>query len=99
MCLSSYKKYMFLSILVGILIILSIFSENLFYFLPIMVFAIIQSRISCPKCKTALLKDKNGWYIFSMRKTCRTCGQDTLLCEVEEDSVTSLDLTKKKSSK
>lgn len=54
-----------------------------------MVFAIVQSRIICPKCKQSILKDKNGWYIFTMRTTCRHCGQDTLLCEVESDEVTS----------
>lgn len=80
---------MFLSIIIGSLVILSIFTENLFYALPIMVFAIIQSRISCPKCKQPILKDKNGWYIFTMRTTCRHCGQDTLLCEIEPDEVTA----------
>jgi ribosomal protein S27AE len=86
---------MFLSLVVGGLIILSIFAENLFYFLPIMIFAIIQSRMTCPKCKTAILKDHNGWYMFTLRRTCRTCGQDTLLCEVEEDIVTSARMKKK----
>jgi len=80
---------MFLSIVIGSLVILSIFTENLFYALPIMVFAIIQSRISCPKCKQPILKDKNGWYMFTMRTTCRHCGQDTLLCEIEPDEVTT----------
>jgi len=89
MCFSSYLKYMFLSIVIGSLVILSIFTENLFYALPIMVFAIIQSRISCPKCKQPILKDKNGWYMFTMRTTCRHCGQDTLLCEIEPDEVTT----------
>jgi DNA-directed RNA polymerase subunit RPC12/RpoP len=88
MCFSSYLKYLFLSIIVGALIIFSIFSENLFYFLPIMIFAIVQSRIKCPKCGSAILKDRNGWYLFTMRTTCRHCGQDTLLCEVESDAVT-----------
>lgn len=53
-----------------------------------MLFAIVWSRIRCPKCNEPLLKDKNGWYIFNMRTTCRHCGQDTLLCEVEPDEVT-----------
>ncbi len=53
-----------------------------------MIFAIIQSRIRCPKCGNSILKDKNGWYIFTMRTTCRHCGQDTLLCEIEPDEVT-----------
>jgi len=86
---------MFLSIVIGSLIILSIFSENLFYFLPIMVFAIMQSRVTCPKCKTSLLKDKNGWYIFTLRTVCRTCGQDTILCEVEDDAISNGRLNKK----
>ena len=85
---------MFLSIVIGSLIILSIFAENLFYLLPIMVFSIVQSRITCPKCSNAILKDANGWYIFTMRTTCRHCGQDTLLCEIEEDKVTKARLKK-----
>jgi hypothetical protein len=89
MCFSAYLKYLFLSIVVGGLVILSIFSGNLFYLLPVMVFAIIWSRIRCPKCAEPLLKDKNGWYIFTMRTTCRHCGQDTLLCDVEPDEVTA----------
>ena len=41
MCLSSFLKYMLLSVVVGTLIIFSIFFENLFYALPAMIFAII----------------------------------------------------------
>ena len=80
MCLSSYVKYIALFIVIGLLIILSVFAENLFYFLPIMVFSIIQSRISCKKCNNPILKDKNGWYIFTMRRKCRHCGEDTHSC-------------------
>ena len=81
MCFSSFVKYMLISIVIGSLVILSIFAENLFYLLPIMVFSIIQSRIRCPKCKESIMKDKNGWYLFTMRPTCRHCGHDTMLCE------------------
>lgn len=96
MCFSSYLKYIFLSIVVGGLIILSIFAENLFYFLPIMVFSIIQSRIKCPHCDNPLLKDKNGWYVFSMRKTCRHCAKNTNECiQVIEE----LEVKKKKKKK
>ena len=80
MCFSSFLKYMLLSVVVGTLVIFAIFFENLFYFLPLMVAAIAQSRIGCPSCKEAILKDKNGWYIFTMRSTCRHCGHDTMLC-------------------
>jgi len=72
---------MLLSVIVGTLVIFAIFFENLFYALPLMVAAIIQSRMVCPKCKTPILKDKNGWYIFTMRPTCRTCGHDTMICD------------------
>ena len=89
MCFPAYITYILLSIIVGFLVILSIFSANLFYALPMMVFAIIQSKITCPKCKQSILKNKNGWYIFTMRSICRHCGQDTLLCEIESDEVTS----------
>jgi len=88
MCIPAYLKYVIVSVSIGALVILSIFAENLFYALPVMVFAIIQSRILCPKCHESILKDKNGWYIFTLRTTCRHCGQDTLLCEVEPDEVT-----------
>ena len=71
---------MFLSIVIGALIILSIFAENLFYLLPIMVFSIIQSRLSCPHCHAPILKDKNNWYVFTMRTTCRHCGKNTNTC-------------------
>jgi len=81
MCISPFIKYMFLSIVVGTLIIFAVFSENLFYLLPIMIFSIIWSRIRCPKCTESILKDKNGWYLFSMRPTCRHCGHNTMLCE------------------
>ena len=89
MCIPAYVKYILLSVIVGFLVILSIFSANLFYIIPIMVLAIMQSRITCPKCKQSILKDKRGWYLFTMRNTCRHCGQDTLLCEVESDEVTA----------
>ena len=85
---------MFLSIVIGSLIILSIFAENLFYLLPVMVFSIIQSRIKCPKCSNPILKDKNDWYIFTMRTTCRHCGQDTLLCDIQSDEITNAKLKK-----
>jgi len=81
-------KYIFLFFIIGSLVILSIFAENLFYMLPVMVFSIIWSRIGCPKCGKPLLKDKNGWYIFTIRTTCRHCGQDSSLCEIEADEVT-----------
>jgi len=80
MCISAFLKYMLLSVTVGTLVIFSIFFENLFYLLPIMVFSIIWSRIKCPKCGTPILKDKNGWYMFTVRPTCRTCGYDTMTC-------------------
>ena len=72
---------MLLSIVVGTLVIFSIFFENLFYLLPLMITAIVQSRISCPNCKEPILKDKNGWYIFTMRPTCRHCGHDSMICK------------------
>ena len=84
MCLSSFIKYMLLSVVVGTLIIFSIFFENLFYALPAMVFAIIWSKITCPKCGAPILKDKNGWYLFTVRPTCRTCGHDTMICGEEK---------------
>lgn len=80
MCISSYKQYLFLSVIIGFLIIFSIFTEKLFYLLPIMVFSIVQSRIKCPHCDNPLLKDKNGWYIFTMRTTCRHCAKNTNTC-------------------
>ena len=88
MCISSYMKYMVLSLIIGSLIILSIFSENLYLLFPTMILAIIWSRITCPKCGESLWKDQNGWYIFTVRTTCRHCGQDTSQCEVESDEVT-----------
>ena len=88
MCIPSSYKYIFLFLVVGTLVILAVFYDRLFYFVPIFIFSIIWSRIRCPKCGESLLKDKNGWYIFTMRTTCRHCGQDTLLCEIESDEVT-----------
>ena len=84
MCLSSFLKYMLLSVVVGTLIIFSIFFENLFYALPAMMFAIIWSKITCSKCGTPILKDTNGWYLFTVRPTCRTCGHDTMICGEEK---------------
>ena len=80
MCIPAYYKYLFLAIVVGTLVILAVFYDRLFYFIPIFLFAIIWSRIRCPHCNEPILKDKNGWYIFTMRSTCRHCGEDTLLC-------------------
>ncbi len=88
MCIPSYVKYISLFLVVGTLVILAVFYDRLFYFVPMFIFSIIWSRIRCPKCKKPLLKDKNGWYIFTIRTTCRHCGQDTLLCEIEPDEVT-----------
>ena len=87
-CFSAYAQYLLLSMFVGSLIILSIFAERLFYIIPVMVFGVIWSRIKCPKCGEPLLKDDKGWYIFTIRTTCRHCGQDTNSCEVEPDEVT-----------
>jgi len=81
MCISSFLKYMLLSVVVGTLVIFAIFFENLFYALPAMVFAIMWSKITCPKCKEPILKDTNGWYWFTMRSTCRHCGHDTMICD------------------
>lgn len=89
MCIPPYAKYLSLAIAVGTLVILAVFYDRVYYFIPTFVFAILWSRIRCLKCREPILKDKNGWYIFTMRSTCRHCGQDTLLCEVEADEVTS----------
>ena len=88
MCILRYYKYLFLAIIVGTLVILVVFYDGVFYFIPAFIFAIVWSRVRCSKCSQPILKDKNGWYIFTMRPTCRHCGQDTLLCEVEDDEVT-----------
>ncbi|WP_309498838.1 hypothetical protein [Sulfurovum sp.] len=89
MCIPSYGKYIVLGVCVGLLIILSVFyTHSTIQLIFAMILAIIQSRINCPKCGNPLLKDKNGWYIFTLRTTCRHCGQDTLLCEAEPDEVT-----------
>ena len=88
-CIPAYAKYIILGVMVGLFIILSIFyTQSILQMGLAMVFAIIQSRINCPKCGNPILKDKNGWYIFTMRTTCRHCGQDTMLCEIEPDEVT-----------
>jgi len=90
MCIPSYGKYIVLGVSVGLLIILSVFyTHSTIQLILAMILAIAQSRINCPKCSNPILKDKNGWYIFTMRTTCRHCGQDTLLCEVESDEVTN----------
>jgi ribosomal protein S27AE len=88
-CIPAYIKYILLGVMVGLFIILSIFYTHSTLQLGVaMFFAILQSRINCPKCGNSILKDKNGWYIFTVRTTCRHCGQDTMLCEVEPDEVT-----------
>ena len=79
-----YVKYILLSVTVGVLVIFAVFFENLFYAAPAMVFAIMQSRMKCSNCHEAILKDKNGWYIFTMRSKCRHCGHDTMVCEQDE---------------
>ncbi len=85
MCISSFIKYMLLSVTVGTLVIFAVFFENLFYYIPTMIAAIAQSRIKCPKCQTPILKDKNGWYLFTIRPICRTCGYDTMICGEEKN--------------
>jgi rRNA maturation protein Nop10 len=88
-CIPAYARYIILGVMVGLFIILSIFyTQSTLQLGLAMVFAILQSRINCPKCGNPILKDKNGWYIFTMRTTCRHCGQDTMLCEIEPDEVT-----------
>ena len=85
MCIPKYYKYLFLAIIVGTLVILAVFYDRVFYFIPALIFAVMWSRIRCDKCKTPILKDKRGWYMFTMRTKCRNCGHDTLLCDVKED--------------
>jgi len=80
MCIPPYVKYLLLSAAVGVLVIFAIFFENLFYAVPAMIFAIMQRRIKCSNCGEPILKDKNGWYIFTMRSACRHCGHDTMVC-------------------
>lgn len=88
-CIPAYAKYIILGVTVGLFIILSIFyTQSLVQMGLAMVFAIMQSRVTCPKCGNSILKDKNGWYIFTMRTTCRHCGQDTMLCDIEPDEIT-----------
>lgn len=84
MCIPAYYKYLFLAIVVGTLTIFAVFYDRAFYFIPAFVFAIIWSRIRCPHCGEAILKDTNGWYLFTMRTKCRHCGEDTLTCENEK---------------
>lgn len=81
MCIPPFFKYMLLALIVGVLLVLAVFLEKQFYLLPMMVFAIIWSRVRCTKCQEPILKDKNGWYMFTVRPTCRHCGQDTMLCK------------------
>jgi len=89
-CIPAYVKYILLSVMVGLFVILSIFYTHSTLQLGVaMFFAILQSRVNCPKCGNPILKDKNGWYIFTVRTICRHCGQDTMLCEVEPDEVTA----------
>ena len=89
-CIPAYVKYILLSVMVGLFVILSIFYTHSTLQLGVaMFFAILQSRVNCPKCGNPILKDKNGWYIFTVRTICRHCGQDTMLCEVEPDGVTA----------
>ncbi|RLA66735.1 MAG: hypothetical protein DRQ78_03610 [Epsilonproteobacteria bacterium] len=89
-CIPAYFKYIILGILVGFFIVISVFyTHSVLQLVLVMILAIAQSRVQCPKCKTPILKDKNGWYIFTMRTPCRHCGQDTLLCTIESDEVTS----------
>ena len=83
MCISSFLKYILLSVIVGTMVIFAIFFENLYYYVPVMIAAIMQSRVLCQKCQTPIFKDKNGWYIFTVRPTCRTCGHDTMICGKE----------------
>ena len=80
MCIPPYIKYMMLAIVVGTLVILAVFYNRPFYFVPTLVFAIVWSRVKCQKCNNPILKDDRGWYLFTMRPTCRHCGQDTLVC-------------------
>jgi len=89
-CIPAYVKYILLSVMVGLFVILSIFyTHSTLQLVIAMFFAILQSRVNCPKCGNSILKDKNGWYIFTVRTICRHCGQDTMLCEVEPDEVTA----------
>ncbi|MEA2048339.1 MAG: hypothetical protein U9O64_07835 [Campylobacterota bacterium] len=89
MCIPAYGKYIVLGVLVAVLVVLSAFyTDSMVPLILAMILAIVQSRVVCPKCEESILKDKKGWYIFTMRTTCRHCGQDTLLCEVEPDEVT-----------
>ena len=95
-CIPAYVRYIILGVMVGLFIVLSVFYTNSTLQLVLaMVFAILQSRIRCPKCGNPILKDKNGWYIFTVRTVCRHCGQDTLLCEIESDEITKSRLRKK----
>ncbi|RUM72558.1 MAG: hypothetical protein DSZ08_00745 [Sulfurovum sp.] len=81
MCIPAYYKYLFFAIVVGTLVILAIFYNRIFYMIPVFVFSIIWSRVLCPNCHQSLLKNEKGWYVFTMRSTCRHCGYDTLLCD------------------
>jgi hypothetical protein len=93
LCIPAYVKYITLGVLVGFFIILSVFyTYNIAQLVLAFILAIAQSRVLCPKCANPILKDKNGWYVFTVRTICRHCGQDTLLCEIEPDNITNMRL-------
>ncbi|HIP14448.1 MAG TPA: hypothetical protein EYG74_03050, partial [Sulfurimonas autotrophica] len=60
MCIPAYYKYLFLAIIIGTLVILSVFYDRVFYMIPALIFAIMWSRVRCNKCSEPILKDKNG---------------------------------------
>lgn len=79
MKIPAYIKYLFFATVTGTFIIYSIFAEKPMLMVIAIMAAILTSRVACPNCGEPIFKDKNGWYLFTLRSKCRHCGFDTML--------------------
>ncbi len=85
MCIPAFIPYILLGVASGFFVILAIFySHHWSHMAAAFLFGIAQSRIKCPNCKKSILQAPNGWYLFTIRSTCRHCGFDTMKCKEED---------------
>ena len=87
-CISSYKRFILITILRLVFFLLAIFFDSRFLII-ILLSVIADLYIRCPKCNQLVGLSKNGYVTFSyFSSICKKCGQDLKKCKIEPDEIT-----------
>ena len=87
-CISSYKRFILITIFRLVFFLLAIFFDSRFLII-ILLSVIADLYIRCPKCNHLVGLSKNGYVTFDyFTSVCKKCGQDLKRCEIEPDEIT-----------